>query len=283
MARTFTALGVEFDFSQSQEGEIVVRNKPSRVGQIVDALKNILRSARLSAAEATALRGRLQFAESQTFGRAVALHMKSCQMRALNNLPGVEVTPAMREELEWAREFVENSFPRLLKTHVQDNRVLIFTDACLEDGDSRAGVGMTAYIWKKGRLFKKFVAGDVVPQYVLKALQKSSPKVIAALELLAAVMSLELIRHYLGATRVFLFVDNEAARANLIAMSSPVRTHADILKKLYRLSSVTSLFMWVSRVPSASNEADLPSRGQVDHLVQQGFERLKFQWPDMEE
>ena len=77
----FSALGVVFDFSQTQELAVIVGNKPDRVAHIVQEITGILECGSFPPPVATSLRGRLQFAEGQTFGRAVALHMRSCHLR----------------------------------------------------------------------------------------------------------------------------------------------------------------------------------------------------------
>ena len=279
MAKSLDALGVVFDMEYSQSCRIVVRNKPSRVEQIRNDIDMILESGRFSTAVAMSLRGRLQFAESQTFGRAVMLHMRTCHQRAVGCVTGNMLTDSMMSELFWAKQFVLSCPPRILKGHVHDDRVLIFTDACLEDSNQIAGVGMVAYVWRGSKLAHKFFFSEKVPPGLLKHLQRDTPRVIAALELMAAVMAIECLAHHLNAVRAFLFIDNEAARANLISMTSPVLVQAELLKELYQLAAKTSLFMWVSRVPSSSNMADRPSRFEVDLLLQQGFTQPTPSWP----
>ena len=79
-------------------------------------------------------------------------------------------------------------------------------------------------------------------------------------------------------SRTFIFVDNEAARANLIAMYSPVITQAGLLRKLHDMMMRGSMFVWVCRVPAASNVADAPSRRECEQLLCTGFRRLTPSW-----
>lgn len=115
MSNTFTALGVEFGLSKCPEDLVVVRNKMSRAEQIVAEVDAILATGVFSSAAANSLRGRLQVAESQTFGRSIALRMRNCFKRASGALPGALVDQAIREELEWAKKFVCTARPRLLR------------------------------------------------------------------------------------------------------------------------------------------------------------------------
>lgn len=92
MAEVLSVLGVEFGLSVCRSGRVVIRNKPSRIEQI----SHELHTARsFSTASATSSRGRLQLAESQTFGRAINLFMKSCNARAAGSLPGSFVDEAV--------------------------------------------------------------------------------------------------------------------------------------------------------------------------------------------
>ena len=124
----------------------------------------------------------------------------------------------------------------------------------------------------------KFFFSERVPDDVLRALQVKTPKVIAALELLAAVMAVELLQEWMINSRTFIFVDNQAARANLIAMYSPVMVQARLLSKLHDIMTHGSMFVWVCRVPSASNVADAPSRRECEQLLCTGFRRLNPSW-----
>lgn len=144
----------------------------------------------------------------------------------------------------------------------------------MEDGDKTAGIGMVAFRCKGSEVLSRFFFSERIPGPVLNDLQRITTKVIAGLELLAAVKAVEVLRDLLTATR-----DNEAARANLIAMYSPVLTHAELLKHLWKMSRLKSIHLWISRVPSTSNIADEPSRFEVTKLVEAGFTRMHPRLP----
>ena len=109
---------------------------------------------------------------------------------------------------------------------------------------------------------QKVFLSERAPQSILSGMQSSTRKIIATLELLAAVMAVDLLRPFLRARCVFFFVDNEASRANLISMSSHVEVHCRLLKFLPQCIICGSISMGISRVPSASNVADGPSRSE---------------------
>ena len=74
--------------------------------------------------------------------------------------------------------------------------------------------------------------------------------------------------------KVFIFIDNDAARHALIRMaSSNLRTSA-LLRDLANLQMRYPAYIWYSRVPSFSNIADAPSRGEFCNLKKRGYVRV---------
>ena len=278
LASRFTALGVEFNFSDCQDGFFKVTNKQSRAAQLVDDVARFTNEGEISEADAARFMGQMQFAESQTYGRAVSLHMKDMRSRSVGKKPGKHLTDSMLAELSWACNFLTTDPPRLLRAHMSTRKLIIFTDAALENSDTEGTVGMVALWVVNDHIVEKYFFADTVPSQVMKLLQGSTRKVISGLELLAGALAVHLLKEFHSEGRMFLYVDNEAARASLISMNSSVSTHVCILKALNRLAACSSLFLWVSRVPSASNPAGPPSRGVLSDLIADGYLRVSIPW-----
>jgi hypothetical protein len=278
MSDTFEALGVTFDFTASEDGVVMVRNKPSRILQICSELDRILHSGCLSISEATSLRGKLQFAETHTFGRVLASHLQMFHKRASGQLSDSVISETMRHELLWIRDFMTEDIPRKLLSGMADYKLCIFTDASLEGSDSHAGVGMVALCVCGGQIQQKFFFSDVVPAWILSLLQCRTPKIISTLELLSAVMAIHLLEDKFQNIRVMLFVDNEAARASLISLKSSLEIHQCLLRNVSLAVRRSGLYLWTARVPSSSNPSDEPSRELVDKLLNAGFCRLSVSW-----
>ena len=271
MCNVFSALGVMFDLRASADGLIRVANKESRVAQLLEVIENLLQSGAMTEAEAATLRGRLQFAESQTYGRAVSLHMREVGQRSVGKKAGKHLTAGMVDELNWAKEFLQNDTPRLLQAHTSERKLVIFTDAALESDDEVGSLGLVAFWVEQGRICRKYFFSEVVPTHIMLHFQKETKKVIAGLELLAGVLALYLLGKIHSMCRTFFFVDNEAARACLISMNSSVLSHRKLLRFIGSFAAQHSTFTWIARVPSSSNPADEPSRMKIDHLTQSGY------------
>ncbi|CAE7638477.1 Abcb1a [Symbiodinium sp. CCMP2592] len=276
-ARKFDALGVTVDLSESSLGKVKVGNKASRVEQISGQVAQILATGRLTVAVAAALRGRLQFAESHMFGRIVRQRMRRFHKRACGSDSSSHINSELRDELEWARDFVRVCRPRYVEAARSATRAVIFTDAALEDNDSVASVGAVIYLESNDGQ-RMYHISAAVPEALLRHVQQKSPKVIACLELMAAVATVCKIAPLLKGRRVFCYIDNEAARACMVNMFSPVLAMNRLVQLLSSVVWENSTHLWVSRVPSDSNIADAPSRLDCTLVDSLNSQLLTFPW-----
>ena len=278
IAKRFDALGVTFDFTSSQEGVVQVKNKTSRVEQLCAELEEVEATRFLSAAKASSLRGKLQFAETHTFGRVLAAHLKEFGLRANGKLSGTNVSSELLCEIAWIKDFLRFSQPRKLLSGMSERRLYIFTDAALENYDMHGSLGMVAYFVEGNVSSKRFFFSDSVPDDLMRTWQADTCKIISTLELFAAVYAVQILSVLFQHVRVMLFVDNEAARASLISLKTGVERHRCLLRNLSRLIQHRGMYTWIARVPSHSNCSDEPSRLVTEHLLQRGFERLPIDW-----
>ena len=278
--RCFDALGVTFDFECSDQGVIVLKNKVGRVEQIVDEIDVALSKGCLTQPHAASLMGRLHFAESQLFGRATLHRMRMCHARASGSESGTSISVRMSEELHWAKSFLANCPPRQVRTRTAGCPAVIFTDASLEDQQSVASVGGVFYQYRAESSVQAAPCffSAAVPSNALQCLQRDTKHVIAALEMLAVVIAVQMWGPLLSSKRCFFFVDNDSARGALIACYSPSLQLGRLVTVWSELSTARSLFPWVCRVPSPSNIADAPSRGCVTDLVKLGASQHQVCW-----
>ena len=188
MKNVFSALGVTFDLRASSDGLVRVTNKESRVAQLLSSIEGFLESNTLTEAEAATLRGRMQFAESQMYGRAVSLHMREVGQRSVGKKAGKRVTEGMIEELVWAKEVLQMDAPRLLRADMSSGKLVIFTDAALEENDDLGSIGAVAFWLEDGKIVRRYFFAEVIPPEVMGLFQHNTKKVIAGLELLAGVL-----------------------------------------------------------------------------------------------
>ena len=93
-SRSFDVLGVAVDFSASDSGKVVIRNKLDRVDGIAAQVDEIVPEGACKLSIAASLRGRFRFAEGRLYGRAVAVRTPSFRNRA----PGDDNVSQLREQ-----------------------------------------------------------------------------------------------------------------------------------------------------------------------------------------
>ena len=76
-----------------------------------------------------------------------------------------------------------------------------------------------------------------------------------------------LVRHALSALlhnrRILYFIDNDAARDGLIKGHSSSPSSQILIEEFFSFEMLQPTIPWFARVPSFSNPADLPSRGEL--------------------
>jgi hypothetical protein len=94
--------------------------------------------------------------------------------------------------------------------------------------------------------------------------------IIFEAELLALIVSFVLWRNLVCNSPVVFYVDNNSARDVAISANSRSKLIAGLVEQLLKVENTSSCFCWFARVPSPSNPADGPSRGDVQVLLNIG-------------
>ena len=162
---------------------------------------------------------------------------------------------------EWLCEYLSTAPPRLILCSAVDSPLLIFTDGASEAD----GVTVGAVLLEEG--FAPETFGEVVPGSVVAAWRgPGSWQVIGQAELAPVVLSARLWSSMIAGRHLIVFLDQHAARLGLIKAFSPSEASAGIIDvAMHRLAS-SCTYPWFTRVASASNPADVPSRLMWDAL-----------------
>ena len=135
MQDTFGVLGVTVDLRRTltEEAVLVVSNTEERVREIKGHIERIIKDDAMSAAEASQLRGRLGFSNSQTFGREGAYAFKALGVRAAGSGAKTNFHPTLKEALLWWARHFDMTKPRKVRLRRDQVPVYIFTDGSCED------------------------------------------------------------------------------------------------------------------------------------------------------
>ena len=252
---------------ESATGVIRISNTESRISELCGELEEVLTHKFLRIKTAQRLRGRMQFADSQVFGKAG----KRC-MRILSDFSEGRRMRLQQKDcffLRLFRDLLKFGKPREVRISGQGN-VLIFTDACYERGDDRwpCGIGGVLYLPDGYRAFFS-VPLDERWRNLLGELSKK--QIIFEAETLAAVVALHVWHAKLASWRSFLFVDNEGCKFALMKGLSDNAIVDKLAEMFVELEMSCNSSIWLSRVPSKSNVADHPSRGSIAWLLDNHF------------
>ena len=151
-------LGVEFDVRMSGQGLAAVANAQDRVKELCEELDSVLTSGSLKRADGERLRGRLQFASGQLFGRSarnrlriLSKHISSGRAALCDN-----TMLALRE----LREQISLNIPRTISGKMSDH-VHVYVDASY-DPEGYSGVGGVFYDSSGRSCFPSSVNGWVL-------------------------------------------------------------------------------------------------------------------------
>jgi hypothetical protein len=203
----FDGLGVSFDLKASGLGSVSVRNTATRVAELCIDLQEVLDKGSVSAKQAQRLRGRMQFAEAQMFGRT--------GRRCLKVLG--EFSEGRQQLLRAKDSFFLGLFIRLLQSNIPrevralgNDNVVIFTDACYERENNLWPCGLGGVICFGGQTqFFSLPVGKLGRTALGEDFKK---QIIFEAETLAAVLAFDLWKEFFANKRCLIFVDNETMR-----------------------------------------------------------------------
>ena len=253
-AEEFDVLGVRINTSSLHSGVFTLANKPSRVDKVIELISDIKKLGKVDKKKAQVIHGLLNFMASFVMGHSVRL---ACRVFASAISAG---NRRSRQQVVHACDFtldcLLNLRERTIDSRGERRPVLVFTDGAFEGGVSTYGVVIIAQVSSKREVFR----GEIPPHLTDFWLQWGS-QVIAQAEAFAILIARIAFRSILHTRRVIFFVDNESCRYSCIKTLSDSQSLMRIIQLFHQSSEIDHAIMWVERVPSDSNIADLPSRG----------------------
>ena len=263
-------LGVHIDASLSSERKICVTNTPSRVSEITADLEQVISSETVHRTTAQRLRGRMQFADSQLFGRCGKKCIKALGCVADGRVRSL--TDSQKLQIQLFQGMLKNSPPRQL-VHDAGRKTLLFSDACYEPTSPSwiCGVGAVAISPTLDRQYFSLCL-DENQRNKLGALKKK--QIIFEAETVAAILAFAVWSKSFCFHRCILFVDNEGTKHSMISGVSENPFVQAAVEIFSGMEVEINAFLWISRVASFSNIADEPPRGVTSNLDADGAKSI---------
>ena len=260
------ALGVNIDVSSMRQGTVLIDNTEARKKELVEFIEKVVSTKKLSSVDALKLRGRMQFTAGQLFGRVA----KTCLARVTNHAyrsSTSEASDALISSLVLFKKFLLAQKPRAV-TAAMLQTWLVFTDASFEqetEDIDKAGFG-GVLVSPQGK-YVKFFSFELRGEDLAHLNPFGKKTAIFQCEFFAVLIALELWGELLSSRQVVFYVDNDGVRDVLISCNTSNPVGSVLLTKVLEKESACAISSWFTRVPSKSNVADDPSRGEIDQLI----------------
>ena len=176
--------------------------------------------------------------------------------------------------LERLSMYLASAPPRELRLKI-DAPLVLFTDGAVEPSPSNplklvASIG-ACLLDPASAEYLYF--GASVPEHIVDDwCSKGAKQIITEAELLPILVARVLFKKHFVRRPFLCFIDNEAALAGVVRGTSTNAACARIIEAIVERDLLDGALGWFARVPSASNPADAPSRGDSPCSVP-GFPR----------
>ena len=275
-AEAFTSLGIGYILPRTPGGFVRVQNTSARKLEVASTCVRALQTGVLSPAECVAFAGRLRWLDSQIFGRQGRWAFRVILEHGTR--PGrnrrLQLTPPLRDALSWVLDNVLKAEPRAFRTPAASS-YQVFTDGSFEQGTGRLGGVLRSPAGQITDWFQATVPPDVVQSW----LQSDTLHPILQCELLAVSVAAALWGSLLTDWPVIWWIDNDAARHCLISARGYPDSNFRLVQTVLVCEQHFRIQSWFARVPSISNPADAPSRGEnASFLAHAAEAEIKVGW-----
>ena len=267
-------LGVTLDLTDQGMGEARVCNKLERKKDLTAALDEVIQAKAINPMHIPSLFGRLQFAESQILGRAGGLALKTLRQLEKRRCSKVDLDAEQINMFGFLKRRLNHSKPRSITTTSSCPPVLVFTDGAYEPSGTADGlvgsatIGGVIFIREATQIICR-AFGCALPTDVVEMWARSGKKhLIGQTELYAVVLARKLWASYINNSRCIFFIDHGGVMSACIKGNARDAAWRTLLLKMEEVDEAAPALGWFTRVPSASNIADGPSRGSFDQLCE---------------
>ena len=267
-ALSFHALGIKVDLSKFCEGSVLFSNTEKRISELRDTFQKILETGLLPQSFALKLRGRMQFADGQLFGRTGKACMRTITSFAYGDA-GPVLTPAARNAIARFLKRLCADAPRVISI-LSERPWFVFTDASYDVSNRQWPCGLGGILFNQSGQAVEFFSVCLTAEQIRLLGGDRSQQIIFEAELLALVVAARKWGPSLFAKPVMFYVDNNSTRDVAISASARTCIPSSLLEQLVHAEERLSFYPWYSRVPSPSNPADSPSRELLQILSWKG-------------
>ena len=259
----FDCLGVRFDLTCTRSTSTVyISNTESRIAELTKEIDSVVGLGTLKRVLGNKLRGRMQFAENQVFGRLNRRCLKAISEHCA--IGSEKLSHQTRILLEEFRRALTTSRPRTISAKLSETWIIFtdaFYDASLEPHSGAGGV-----IVSPSGSIDEFFSEPVDPELAVMMGHGTKGTIIFEAELLAVWVAVKLWHPRFANSMLVVYVDNDALRGAYAASTTRTGFVGRLLESLNIIEENFNIHVWVARVPTKCNIADSPSRFECSFL-----------------
>jgi hypothetical protein len=264
-------LGLRHDVSRAMsEGLIEFEPRAKLQEKIAQAIQCVRSAGKLSPAEASKLRGVMQFMATGVFGRVGAGGMSALVRRQYADSPPYRLTPEIAAALRYFEDVMALPLRREARLWARGSPPLIIASDGRLDSSAPASIATLIVDPASGTrvAFLAYVPAELRDRW------KSKEQYIAHVEQAALVMVVMTDCYPLRGRDAFWFIDNSVVLSAMVKGTSSEPDLARATAALHLALAARSCRMWFEYVESDSNWADEPSRKlwESEFLHRHGFE-----------
>ena len=271
-----SALGVTFDFKDSKDRILEIKNIEKRINDLVGQLEEVIQRRTLNRPEMLRLKGRLGFADGFLHGRLGTLALKRLVDHAYSFSKHVD--SELVNVLKLMVRRLKHAGPEKVDaTTVREWN--IFTDASFDGQTCVGGLG-GVLVNSQGNCCAWFsISLDKDMCNLLGANSKET--IIYELEMLASCLALDLWANCLASAYPILYGDNDSVRFALIRGTGLCLIANTIMQHLETEVNFNTN-VWFARVPTEANIADIPSCFLSHHFLPSSMDESSKAWTCLE-
>ena len=206
----------------------------------------------------------MQFAKAQMWGRAAKLCLTAVTSHAYG-FQGKRLSERTIEFLELFRKCLADVRPRGI-TSSWNVPFFLFTDASFSPNEHNWPGGLGGVLVDHAGRYVSAFSFKLKLEHLEALGYPSKSTVIFEAEMLAVLISLALWKKFIRNHPLVAYIDNNSTRDVCISGTARTSPRRELISMLLRLEDELGLISWYARVPSASNIADGPSRGDVEGI-----------------
>ena len=257
-------------------GEVRIGHTQDRKVEIGTVLGEILQARTVTAKQAESLRGRMHWFESFAFGRVANGAVKILGDLSLKGTRTVVLGQKDIVALRFLKERVLVA-PPLKLTPTCLLSWVVFTDGACEGPDGHKVGSIGGVLVNPLGVVSRFFGGEA-PSDLMHLLLQGSKNPIYELEVMPVLVAISLWGRQCQNSQVCWYLDNEASRSAYLKAYGATLIADGMVAAFTREEMALQIKSWFARVPSASNLADAPSRGEDSNLRDRGAVKDTILW-----